>query len=271
VKNLTILLLFTGGIRVAAASFQNLGFEDADFGSVRGGFGPVGKLLPAWTLQRSGQPVQSIGFGPSLFYIGPEIFDDRNATPAYNGRLALRLNERVDGPADRYRLSQGGQVPVWATEMNYAFDNLPFLVSINGEPLATKRTRRLSLEPSIPLTLATIDVSRFAGQEVTLSFETIAGIPFPEFGAHDIYDITFTGPDRLTIGRNPQSDGDPARVTLGFAVEAGRDYFVEFKDNLDLASSWQSLPGAPHNSGLVIDSSGGEQRFYRLRSVPNSP
>ncbi len=277
-KKIVILWIVIASVHALAAPFQNLGFEDAELNSALsstyGGFPPIEKLLPGWTLLRSGQPVSRMPLAITAppFYVGPLISDDRGWGSAYNGRLVLGLTERVDGPPDRYELSQVGEIPTRATEMNYAYDGLPFQVRINGEALPEKRRQEVSL-PSVTLTLITIDVSRFAGQEVSLSFETIAG-PFPEFGAHGIYDITFTGPNRLTIGSNPyspQADGEPTRVTLGFAVETGHDYIVEFKDNLDPGSPWQPLPGAPHNSGLVIDPSPGPQRFYRLQSVLNSP
>jgi hypothetical protein len=71
----------------------------------------------------------------------------------------------------------------------------------------------------------------------------------------------------LTLTKNPPANGEPRQVTLSFAVAADRDYFVEFRDSLVAESPWQTLPGAPHNTGSVVDSAAGPQRFYRLRSV----
>jgi hypothetical protein len=34
---------------------------------------------------------------------------------------------------------------------------------------------------------------------------------------------------------------------LTFAPSAGRNHFVEFRDSLGTDTTWQSLPGVPHN------------------------
>ena len=67
----------------------------------------------------------------------------------------------------------------------------------------------------------------------------------------------------ITVGAQPPGQG--FKVTLTFSPMAGRNHFVEFRDSFGADASWQSLPGAPHNSGSVIDLTTSPQRFYRLR------
>ena len=58
------------------------------------------------------------------------------------------------------------------------------------------------------------------------------------------------------------------RVTLNFVPCPGQtNNVVEYRDNL-ITGSWQALPGAPHNSGLVIDTTSVASRFYRVRTGP---
>jgi len=64
---------------------------------------------------------------------------------------------------------------------------------------------------------------------------------------------------KLAITRQPGS------VLLTFQPQAGIDHTVQFSDTL-LPSSWQALPGAPHNSGEITDTTttGVPRRFYRV-------
>ncbi|MBI4658902.1 MAG: hypothetical protein HY735_08670 [Verrucomicrobia bacterium] len=52
---------------------------------------------------------------------------------------------------------------------------------------------------------------------------------------------------------------------MRFALIAGRNIFVQFRDDLSPGGVWQSLPGGPHNSGSVVDKSPASHRIYRLR------
>lgn len=56
---------------------------------------------------------------------------------------------------------------------------------------------------------------------------------------------------------------EPNRLTISFPLCAGSNHFIESTDAL--GSEWQPLPGAPHNSGTVIERVSGTARFYRLR------
>ena len=72
---------------------------------------------------------------------------------------------------------------------------------------------------------------------------------------------------RLTIAREPLSPL-VQRLHLTFPTTAGKNYQVEYRDSLTSGPDWQPLPGAPHNSGAVVDTNSLAMRFYRLRSGP---
>jgi hypothetical protein len=54
------------------------------------------------------------------------------------------------------------------------------------------------------------------------------------------------------------------RLTMTFPLVSGRNHTVESRPDLGSGQKWQALPGAPHNSGLVVDTNNAPQRFYRL-------
>jgi hypothetical protein len=70
---------------------------------------------------------------------------------------------------------------------------------------------------------------------------------------------------RLTIDHSALPEGQGERITLSYPVLPGRNYTVESRDSLDEGVSWQPLPGAPHNTGIVIETNILSQRFYRVR------
>jgi hypothetical protein len=66
----------------------------------------------------------------------------------------------------------------------------------------------------------------------------------------------------ITTVPNP---GGGVRVKLEFDVLQGYDHAVEASDDLGTVAAWRTLPGAPHQSGTVIEDSTAPRRFYRLR------
>jgi len=56
-----------------------------------------------------------------------------------------------------------------------------------------------------------------------------------------------------------------SQVTISFPTQVGKNYTVEFRTDLSPNTSWQSLPGAPHNSGSITETNLTIQRYYRLR------
>jgi T5SS/PEP-CTERM-associated repeat protein len=79
-------------------------------------------------------------------------------------------------------------------------------------------------------------------------------------GSLTVTDVRPTVQLRVTLDRSIES-----KVNLSFVPVPGSNHFIEFRDGLAAGSAWQPFPGAPHNSGLVMDSNVNPTRFYRLR------
>jgi len=73
-------------------------------------------------------------------------------------------------------------------------------------------------------------------------------------------------PKITAISRTSQPGGlNQVQITFS-APCVGQNIFVEFRDELG-TPPWQPLPGGPHNSGSVTDTSTAPRRFYRLRAT----
>jgi hypothetical protein len=69
---------------------------------------------------------------------------------------------------------------------------------------------------------------------------------------------------RLTITQTPLSPVGQ-RLILTFPATPGQTHNVQFRNDLDSGPDWQSLPGAPYNSGQAFDTNSRLHRFYRLQ------
>lgn len=67
----------------------------------------------------------------------------------------------------------------------------------------------------------------------------------------------------VALTRDPQTQ--QLQASLSFQPLAEFTYTIQYRDKLDTQTAWQALPGAPHNSGKVVDPISANQRFYRLR------
>jgi hypothetical protein len=248
------------------------------------GTGSTRDLLPGWRVAIGGQETVTMAIG-SGYYRWP----DPSRIPTHaallnwgdyyrafepvpiDGQFALALdNSRrlADGTA-AVLVSQTGDVPAEAEFLT--FRSYPtYGVGDLGLLIDDERFDFFDFDqdPNDP-TKFKVNISRWAGKQVTLGF----------FLPHDapavVDSIAFSSgfTNVLSISRTPPENGQPPRVTLAFAVEPGRDYFVEFRENLEREplSLWQVLPGAPHNQGVVVDSEIRSKRFYRLRSQEKPP
>jgi hypothetical protein len=68
----------------------------------------------------------------------------------------------------------------------------------------------------------------------------------------------------VIISHSPSPGGIDTEVTLSYQVLPGKNYTIEYSDDLGPQTLWQPVPGAPHNSGSVTESVTSSQRFYRL-------
>jgi hypothetical protein len=87
-------------------------------------------------------------------------------------------------------------------------------------------------------------------------------------GAAADLEVISTGPVAVTLQISLVSGtGGEPEVKISFPTQTNVDQFVEFSTVLGPAANWQTLPGAPHNLGSVIDSISDVKRYYRLRLV----
>jgi hypothetical protein len=83
--------------------------------------------------------------------------------------------------------------------------------------------------------------------------------------------VTNSTPCEIQLHVAPLANGGGPNGTLRltFGLCPGRNHTVEFRSALDDLPGWQSLPGAPHNSGIVTVTNTVTQRFFRVRA--NTP
>ncbi|MCI0540928.1 MAG: hypothetical protein L0Z50_37480, partial [Verrucomicrobiales bacterium] len=187
--------------------------------------------------------------------------------PPFDGRYALAF-ENVRSESNRsITVRQTGDIPADARFLTLrsfpGFGIGVFAISVDDQRFDALVLERHPRDD----TIFVLDISAWSGKRVTLSLS-------PFFDAAVVIDSIAFVPALdwiLAISRSPSGNGQPPHVTLGFGVATERDYFVEFRDSLGAESSWQPLPGAPHNSGSVVDPAAAPQRFYRLRSVETTP
>jgi hypothetical protein len=67
---------------------------------------------------------------------------------------------------------------------------------------------------------------------------------------------------QLNVALDPSAQ---SKIKLSFIPIASSNHFIEFRDGLATGSAWQTLPGAPHNSGIISDNASTTGRFYRVR------
>ncbi len=267
--------------RLLAGPFVNLDFESVNESAVAGqigprgylqGSGPVKDLLPGWAADPNGRvPFNNLTdfcFGPTCWSI-----DSRDAFPAaaayvlglMTGNYAF-VFDVGGGGGYSLKLSQRGDVPVGATALDLD-------ISLPGARAEVRLDGTLVYEnqPFGPLRIH--DMSAFAGKTVDLEIRFLQSVtPGASGGALDRVRFVM-GPSDMgfRILKTPFLNDPPQQLSLRFTPLLGRDYFVEFSDSLDPNSSWQVLPGAPHNGGTVTDYAAKRQRFYRVRSVVSSP
>src|SRR5438552_848923 len=198
-RNILLTLQFLFAATAGAAPFQNLDFEGARTNSLTPASvqvypdqatGPVSDLLPGWQLLHDGQPVTTMDYNnlgtlfplDTISLIGPA----ERILPHIEGRYLLSFDSRV---SENYILSQRGDIPADAQQLFFQYQAGPFIASINGEAISP------GLLPVGPPTTVYADVSRFAGQNVELSFRPLVR----GTGAFELDNIGFTVPEPSTI------------------------------------------------------------------------
>ncbi|MBI3416546.1 MAG: PEP-CTERM sorting domain-containing protein [Verrucomicrobia bacterium] len=183
-----------------AAPFQNLGFDEANTNSVRfqGRF-PTSDLLPGWQLFQGNVLQTNILYNGALEFNYATIVD-RSGTGIYGtsftlGAYSLVLNDFADH-FNLFTLVQRGDVPSDARFLSYTFAGSPFQVTINGQNLLPA-VQNGAVNPIEIL----IDVSKYAGQNVQLTFSGAAGVfaPNDPAGLRWLDNIQFEVPEPGTV------------------------------------------------------------------------
>lgn len=58
------------------------------------------------------------------------------------------------------------------------------------------------------------------------------------------------------------------KLLISFKPVVGVNHFIEASGQIDGSTAWQVLPGAPHNTGVLVETNNFPARFYRVRSNP---
>ena len=162
----------------------------------------------------------------------------------------------------------GNRLGIYDTFVNLAAagrDTPVELLSVPVKALAPGRTTlRIRAGTTVPLLSADFLVALKNGEEPLTGGDYSAAtieLVVKEAGAEPCLPI---------LGVELSTSVPGGRVlTIRFAPCPGQNQAVEYTDSL--TGTWQSLPGAPHNSGLVTDGTSTIRRFYRLRVAPVNP
>lgn len=83
--------------------------------------------------------------------------------------------------------------------------------------------------------------------------------------------LTVAGAVNITVSMSVTNAAGGAKgVTLSFPTPAGFNYTAQYRDQLSGGVDWQSLPGAPHNSGGAFQLTTAGSRFYRVAATPSN-
>lgn len=172
-------LLVGMGDVAAAAQFQNLGFDDANtnnFQVATGGiiFTDPASALPGWTLGGHGYfgdnvTVDRFTTVPSLGL--PILYDTRQTVFPVDGKFSFLLVPGGTVGIEWISVSQSGQVPADAKSLHFLSFGGPAQFDINGSLTPLLYVPRGGPAPTFEDAYA--DVSKYAGQTVTLQFSAV--------------------------------------------------------------------------------------------------
>lgn len=174
-------------VKLTAGEFVNLTFDNPDLtgsltpivsGAPNGPFfGETSRIIPGWTVTANGIPVTTVTYSPwptSVAVRTVNVWSYRPGNPSQLGGsnyLCVYRGGNPEGPS--FRISQKGMIPVGTAGL-HIFSNDRIDMRINGEAVSDPRIGFLA-DP-------VIDVSRYAGREVTIEFGFGLGGTFDIFG-----------------------------------------------------------------------------------------
>ena len=102
----------------------------------------------------------------------------------------------------------------------------------------------------------------------SIAHDYVGNVETPPSSADATTTVNTSVPFVIAVDLLRLPDGRSDQLTLSFPVSAGYDYVVEYRDDVNSGTSWQPLPGAPQNSGTVVETNLVTERYYRVRQTP---
>jgi len=190
---LGLCLALASSVSAQGADFVNLDFSEPDLTGLQydqsreAFYGVPTQVIPGWTITQNQQPVDRVwvteggAFRPITLNIFSQGNDPKWYVLSYDGQPAPGVRRSTT-------LLQTATIPQWALSLEFVWNGdklLPSPMHVDGGRVG------LSFEPLNPASY-TADVSRWAGQEVTLSFE------FPTGNVGYLANLRFTVPEPQT-------------------------------------------------------------------------
>jgi hypothetical protein len=188
-------LLFSLGFSLWGREFINLNFDQPDLTNLQrdpvteADYGAPSEIVPGWSITQNGQPIQRV------WYYGRGAIRPVTlaAIPGSSGNVYVLSytghGTPFSGPSKSTTFSQTGLVPVWALSFEFTWsgrdNNFDTPVRVNGEVVPLRPYPAIGFDYSV-------DVSRWAGQEVLLSLE------FPVGTSGYLHSLAFTVPEPST-------------------------------------------------------------------------
>lgn len=215
-----VLLFLISVVCAAAASFQNLGFDEAVTNNsiptdprerpIYGdGLGPPEEMMPGWRIFSGTNSVKWIGLNQTP--LGYDYATLVNATPPQGFVWPVEGLYSFDLVPGSFPITllQSGEIPAGSKSIQFLSYGSPVQLEVSGS-LVPLFYSALPFDPRIPdynqPSIAMGDISPFAGQTVELKFTAILG--FAQNPTHGMDSISFsplaipepTGPALIYIG-----------------------------------------------------------------------
>lgn len=198
-----------------SASFQNLGFEQANTNNVvplgpnLGYSGTTTDLLPGWQMSYGTAPVSDVGL--NAFALSPGYrtlastgggnqFFNASVFPI-QGNYALILSPRDFGPYEPQSILQSGTIPADVGQLSFLTFGHPLELRINDMlvPLSYTYQSPPGTANDLRFGTAVADIAAFAGMDVALRFSTMVPGAYIN-GIDNIQFIPVPEPGVLALG-----------------------------------------------------------------------
>jgi len=190
-KGILIVILCCLTVTVNAGDFVNLTFDNPDLtgsltpivsGAPNGPFlGETSRILPGWTVTANGIPVTTVTYSPWPTLASERTVNVWSYRPGDSSQLGgsnrLYVFSGGNPLGSAFRISQTGTIPVGTAGLHIFAPGVRDM-RINGEAVSDPRLGFLA-DP-------VIDVSRYAGREVSIEFGFGPGFG----GTFDIFGFT---------------------------------------------------------------------------------